>query len=500
LTGCDRGEQPADPNIITVAARLGPNNLNPLKANDEGTARVSQLIFESLMDVGDDLNATPTLAHRLESPNPRTYVVHLRRGVKFHDGHELTSRDVVFTFARFLDPEYVSPHKGAFTVLAGVRALDDYTVEFTLKDPFPGFPIANLVPIQIVPDGVDDAALSAAPIGTGPYRFVRYDVDDKVILDAFEGYRGGAPGNAGLVFKVIPDDTMRGLEVRKGTSDLMINDVPPDIAYQFEKNKEARLIREPGLDFSYLGFNMTDPVLADRRVRHAIGYAIDREAIVKYLRRGMASVATGLIPPQHVAYEQDIHRFRYDPARAKQLLDEAGYPDPDGDEGPLPRLSLSLKISTNEETRLQSTVIQQDLRRVGINLDVRAYEFATMFADVVTGNFQIMSLIWTAGAMIDADILRRVYHSEQVPPSGYNRGRYSNPEVDRLLDSASKALDQSERLRFYSAAQKIIADEAPYIPLWNRQNVIVAQRNLDGLHINPIGDFAALKDVRRVAE
>lgn len=497
-SGCLRLAEPADPNVITVAARLGPNNLNPLKANDEGTARVSQLIFESLMDIGDDLNVAPGLAHRLETPDARTYVAHLERGVKFHDGHELTSKDVVFTFARFLEPEYVSPHKGAFTVLAGVRALDDYTVEFALKEPFPAFPISNLVPIQIVPDGVDDETLAAAPIGTGPYRFVRYDVDDKVILDAFEDYRGGAPGNAGLVLKVVPDDTMRGLELRKGTSDLMINDVPPDIAYQFEKSKEARIIRSPGLDFSYLGFNMADPVVADRRVRHAIGYAIDREAIVKYLRRGMASVATGLIPPQHVAYEPDIHTFRYDPAQAKRLLDEAGYPDPDGDEGPLPRLSLSLKISTNEEIRLQSTVIQQDLRRVGIALDVRSYEFATMFADVVSGNFQIMSLIWVGGAMVDPDILRRVYHSSQAPPSGFNRGRYSNPEVDRLLDRASAALDQPERLRLYSEAQKIIAEEAPYIPIWNRQNVIVAQWDLAGLHINPIGDFAALKDVRRV--
>jgi len=497
---CARGSGPADPNVITIVARLGPNNLNPMKANDEGTARLQQLVFESLLDTGDDLNVVPGLAERVDTPDPRTYVVHLQRGVTFHDGHELTARDVVFSFARFLDPAYISPHKGAFTVMAGVKAIDDYTVEFTLKDPFPAFPVSNLVPIQILPDGVSDEALSALPIGTGPYRFVRYDVDDKVILEAFEGYRGGPPSNAGLVFKIVPDDTMRSLEIRKGTADVMVNDVPPDVAYQFEKNDEARIIRSPGLDFSYLGFNMRDPVLSDKRVRHAIGYAIDREAIVKYLRRGMAQVATGLIPPQHVAYEPGIRMFDYDPARAKRLLDEAGYPDPDGDDGALPRLRLSLKISTNEEIRLQSTVIQQDLRRVGIDLDVRSYEFATMFADVVSGNFQIMSLIWVGGAMIDPDILRRVYHSQQVPPNGFNRGRYSNPEVDRLLDSASMAVDDAERKRFYRDAQKIIAEDAPYFPIWNRQNVIVAQHGLDGLHINPTGDFAALKDVRRVAE
>jgi peptide/nickel transport system substrate-binding protein len=497
--GCTERQQPSDPNVITVATRLGPNSLNPMKANDEGTARLSQLVFESLMDVGDDLNASPTLAERVETPDPLTYLVHLRRGVTFHDGRAMTSRDVVFTYARFLDPAYVSPHKGAFTVMTGVKAVDDYTVAFTLKEPFPAFPVSNLVPIQVVPEGVDDAALAAQPIGTGPYRFVRYDVDDKVILAPYEGYWNGAPANGGLVLKIVPDDTMRGLEMRKGTADLMINDVPPDIAYQFERTDEARIIREPGLDFSYLGFNMADPVLADARVRQAIGYAIDRDAIVKYLRRGMAQVATGLIPPQHAFYEPDIHTFSYDPERAMRLLDEAGYRDPDGPDGPLPRLRLTLKISTNEEIRLQSTVIQQDLRRVGIDLDVRSYEFATMFADVVSGNFQIMSLIWVGGAMIDPDILRRVFHSQQVPPNGFNRGRYSNPEVDRLLDEASMSLDEAQRRRLYGEAQKIIAADAPYIPIWNRQNVIVSQRTLAGLHINPVGDFASLKDVRRVA-
>jgi peptide/nickel transport system substrate-binding protein len=131
LTSACRSQQPAaDPNIITIAARVGPNNLHPLKANDEGTARVGQLMYDSLMDNGQDLRAQPRLAERIEMPDPRTYVVHLRRGVRFHDGHELTSRDVVFTFSRFLDPAFLSPFKGAFTVMAGVRALDDYTVAF----------------------------------------------------------------------------------------------------------------------------------------------------------------------------------------------------------------------------------------------------------------------------------------------------------------------------------------------------------------------------------
>jgi peptide/nickel transport system substrate-binding protein len=499
LTACHRTDGPANPDVITVAARVGPNSLHPLKANDEGTTRVAALVYESLMEIGEDLRAVPGLAERLEMRDPLTYVAHLRHGVRFHDGRELTAADVVFTFSRFLDPAFISPYKGAFTVMAGVKALDDYTVEFTLKEPFAAFPFANLVPIDIVPAHVDEASLTRFPIGTGPYRFVRYDVDDKVELAAFDGYWEGRPDNAGVVMKIIPDDTMRGLELRKGSADVIMNDIVPDIAYQLERSGDVRTVRSPGLDFSYLGFNMRDPVVSDQRVRHAIGYAIDRDAITKYLRRDLARPATGLIPPQAWAYEPDIFTFSYDPARAMRLLEEAGYPDPDGPDGPLPRLTVSLKISTNEEVRLQSTVIQENLRRVGIHLDLQSYEFATVFADILKGNFQMMSLIWVGGAVIDPDILRRVFHSTQVPPVGFNRGYYSNPEVDRLIDLATAALTEPERKGYYAAAQKIIAEEAPYIPIWNRVNVLLARHDLDGLRMTATAHFATLKDVKRVA-
>ena len=495
LAAC-QGQTRPDPNIITVAARVGPNSLHPLKANDEGTARVGQLIYDSLMDLGDDLRAHPRLAERIETPNPTTFVAHLRRGVKFHDGHELTSRDVVYTFSRFLDPAFISPFKGAFTQMSGVQATDDYTVVFTLKAPFPSFPVTNLVPVPIIPDGADEQTLARTPNGTGPYRLVRYASDDKVELTAFMGYWNGPPRNAGVVFKVIPDDTMRGLELRKGTADLIVNDVPPDIVYQMQRSGDFTIVRSPGLDFSYLGFNMRDPVVSDKRVRQAIGYATNRDAIVKYLRRGLANPATGLLPPIAWAYEPDIFTFSYDPEKARQLLDEAGYPDPDGP-GPLPRLRLTLKVSSNDEVRLQSTVIQDDLRRVGIELDVRSYEFATVFADILKGNFQIMSLQWVGGAVIDPDILRRVFYSTQVPPAGFNRGHYNNPEVDRLIDLASSALGERTRKEFYGAAQRIIAEDAVYIPIWHRVNVAVAQKNLTGVRLSPSIDFSMLKDVQR---
>jgi peptide/nickel transport system substrate-binding protein len=494
LAGACSGATVADPRIITVGIRSSPNNLDPRRANDEVTARVGQLVFTPLMDWSNDLHAVPKLAHRLDHPDPLTYIAHLRRGVMFHDGHELTSKDVVYTYKSLLDPAFVSPYKSAFRALASIRGIDAYTVEFKLTEPFAAFPLQLITP-PIVPDGAGES-LSSFPIGTGPYRFVRYAVDDRVEFSAFEGYYDGLPNNAGVVLKIIPDDTMRGLELRKGTVDMTINDMPPDIIHQLESSGRVKVDRSPGLDFYYVGFNMRDPILSDKRVRHAIGYAINRQAIVEYLRRGLARPAVGLVTSLAWAHEPDVFQFTYDPARARRLLDEAGYPDPDGD-GPLPRLTLTMKISTNEEYRLQCIVMQEDLKRVGINLDLRSYEFATMFADVLNGNFQVTGLQWVGGAVGDPDILRRVYHSSQMPPVGFNRGRFNNPEVDRLIDLATVAITDEERRRYYSAVQKLVADEAVYIPIWSRINAVVARPGLTGMRINPMGDFQALANATK---
>jgi peptide/nickel transport system substrate-binding protein len=496
-TGCFQPRATQDPGIITIAVRSGPNTLDPRLSNDEATQRMSQLVYSPLLEHTDDLRIRPALAQRLDNPDPLTYIAHLRHGVTFHDGHELTSRDVVYTFRSILDPALLSPFSGAFRLLKNVRALDEHTVVFTLTEPFAAFPLQLTGVPPIVPADAGDS-LQTLPIGTGPYRFVRYEPDETLVLSAFEQYWDGPPNNRGIVMKVVPDDTMRGLELRKGTTDLVVNDLPPDIVYQLEKSGQFAIERSPGLDFFYLGINMRDPVLADVRVRHAIGYATNRDAIIKYLRRGLGRPAVGLVPDLAWAFEPAVFHFTYDAHLAGRLLDEAGYPDPDGD-GPRARMKLSLKISTNEETRIQATAIQHDLGRVGIELDVRSYEFATFYTDVVHGNFQLFALQWVGGAMIDPDMLRRVFHSREAPPEGFNRGHYRNEQVDHLLDLATTSVDEIMRKRYYGDAQKLIAADAPYIPIWSKTNVIVSQKGLAGLRLNPVGDFNALRDVKRVA-
>ena len=493
LAGCGTRDTATDSDFIRVIVRLSPDNFDPRIGTDEGSQRVHQLVYSHLLTTDDKLQVGPgldALAARLDNPDPLTYIVYLRSGVTFHDGHELTSKDVVYTFSSFLDPNFVSAKKAAFQMLESVTALDTYTVQFKLKEPFRSFP-TQLV-LHVVPDGAGDS-LRTFPIGTGPYRFVRYVPDERVELTAFEGYWDGLPRNAGVVLRIIPDETMRGLELRKGTADLAVNDVSPDIAYQLQKDN-LEIAQAQGVDYTYIGLNLRDAVLQDKRVRQAIAYAVDRDAIVKYLRRGLAQPAVGVLSPVAWAFEPDVAQFPHDVGRAKQLLDEAGYPDPDGD-GPRPRLRLSLKTSTDEFFRLQATVIQQDLRAAGIDVDVRSYEFATFYADVLSGNVQMYTLQWVG--VTDPDMLRRLYHSKQVPPVGFNRIYYSNPEVDRLIDLASAAQTDDDRRKYYSRVQKIVAEDVPYVSLWYKTNIAVMRPEISGVRLTAQADFASLKDVRK---
>ena len=218
-----------------------------------------------------------------------------------------------------------------------------------------------------------------------------------------------------------------------------------------------------GTDYAYIGMNLQDPVLSHLEVRKAIGYAIDRDAIVNYLRRGFATTAVGIVPPMSWAFERNVFDFRHDPAEAERLLDAAGYPDPDG-AGPLPRLHLSLKTSTSEVYRLQAAAIQHDLARVGIALEVRSSELQTLSADVRRGNFQLYTLQWVG--VTDPDMLRLVYHSGQQPPVGLEPGALPQPgrgSPDRRSVGGDRRT--APRRVHTRRAQQLIAEDVPYISL-----------------------------------
>lgn len=481
---------PAPPGSIVIGMTNSPLDMDPRVAADEASQKVHQLLYSSLVRIDDQLRIVPDVAVSLEQPDPLTYVATLRRGVQFHNGRELTAADVVYTFRSLIDPNFRG-RTGAYRLLGAVDAVDPYTVKFTLKEPFASFPI-NLV-MGIVQDG-SGAGPGREPIGTGPYRLASFSPDDRVVLAPFADHYNGAPRNSGLVLKVVPDDTMRGLELRKGTVDLVVNDVAPDIVAQLLAEDQLKVVTAPGTDYAYMGMNLRDPILSDARVRRAIGFAIDRSAIVQYLRRGLATPAVGIVPPMSWAFAPNVFTFRHDLGEARRLLDEAGFADPDGD-GPRPRFSLTIRTSTSEIYRVQAAVIQHDLAQVGVHLDVRSTEFPTLLGDVTRGNFQLYTLQFVG--VTDPDMLRRVYHSRQAPPAGLNRVFYANAEVDRMIDQAALPGPDEDRRALYVRAQQLIAEDVPYIPLWYRTNVAVCQADIEGVSLSPIADFAFLKDVYR---
>lgn len=490
--GC-RAEPQAGGGPIVVALANSPTNLDPGIGIDEASQKLHQLLFRSLVKIDADLRVVPDLATRFDTTDFLNYAAEIPPGVRFHDGREMTAEDIVYTFRRFLDPKFTSPRKGAYSALAAIEPTGRYTVTFTLKAPSASFPI-NLI-MGIVPAGTGAEAVRT-PIGSGPYKLAEFVPDDHVTLAPFADAYGGAPANPGLVFKVVPDETMRGLELRKGSVDLVVNDLSPDLVHSLERDPELAVTTGPGTDYAYIGMNLRDPALADARVRQAIAYAVDNDAIIQYLRRGLARRATGVVPSMSWAYEDDVVRYDRDPARARALLDDAGVRDPDGD-GPEPRLRLTLKTSTAEAYRLQAAVLQQHLAEVGIAIDVRSYEFATLMTDVVRGNVQLYTLQYVG--VTDPDMLRRAFHSEQVPPNGFNRGHYKNAEVDALLADASAALDEARRREVYGRIQKIVAADAPYVSLWAKTNVAVARASLEGITLSPIADFMFLRYVRRTS-
>jgi peptide/nickel transport system substrate-binding protein len=339
--------------------------------------------------------------------------------------------------------------------------------------------------VGIVPSGSGDE-LARHPIGSGPFKFVSAETDKEVVLERNDGYWGEKVKLPRVRFAVVPDATTEALELRKGSGDIASNSLTPDTVLTLEREPFLAVERAPGTEVQYLGFNLRDPILKDVRVRQAIAYAIDRRPMIEYLWRGEAQPARSVLPPQSWAYNGDVSFYDYEPEKARALLEAAGYPLING-----ARFHITMKTSTIESTRLMATVMQQQLRKVGIALDIRSFEPATFFADVTHGAFQLYGLRWVGGNQ-DPDIFY-VFHSSRFPPNGANRGFYSNPRVDALIDQARREVDPAVRKPIYAELQRILADELPYIDLWYLDNVLVHNKRVRNLQLNPAGNYDFLR-------
>lgn len=481
LTSCAR--KPA-PNELVMIIESSPANLDPRVGTDAQSERIGKLIFDSLVRRDEHFNLRPWLAERWEIPDPRTYVFHLRRNVRFHDGRSLTARDVKWTFDSIMNGPLRTVKASTFRLVERIDTPDDWTVVFHLKEPYSTL-LWNTSDgaIGIVPYG-SGADFNRNPIGSGPFKFVRQEQDKEVLLTRNNEYWAEKTRVPQVRFKVVPDTTTRALELRKGSADVAINALTADMIAAMRRDRELKIQTAPGTIYAYMALNLRDPVLKDVRVRQALAYAIDRRPIIHYLWRDLARPAASVLPPQHWAYNGEVRKYDYDPQRARELLDNAGYPA--GADGV--RFHLTMKTSTEESTRLLAAILQQQLREVGIALDIRSFEFATFYADVTKGAFQLYSLRWIGGNE-DPDIFEYAFHSQSMPPKRANRGYYSNLTVDKLIDEGRTTVDQQRRKQIYAAVQQILAEDLPYINLWYLDNVLVHTNRVANLELTPSGNY-----------
>jgi len=480
---------PAAPgNEVVMIIESSPTNLDPRVGTDAQSERIDKLLFDALLQRDEHFNLQPALAERWEVPDPRTYVFHLRQGVRFHDGRPLTSADVKWTFDSILSGKIRTAKASTYRYVESIDAPDDATVIFHLREPYSSL-LWNLSDgaIGIVPrDSGED--FNRAPIGSGPFRLVSMEQDRQVTIARNEQYWDGAPPLPAVRFMVVPDATTRALELRKGSADIAINALTADTVFALRNDPALAIMNAPGTIYAYLAFNLRDPILRDVRVRQALAYAIDRESIIHYLLRDLARPADSVLPTQHWAFDGNVTRYPHNPRRARELLNLAGYAV--GKDGY--RFHLNMKTSAEESTRLLTAVLQQQLREVGIALDIRSFEFATFYADITRGAFQLFSLRWIGGNE-DPDIFEHIFASASTPPRRANRGYYSNPEVDRLIDDARALVDRQRLKADYDRIQQIVARELPYINLWYFDNVLVHTRRLRNVHLSCSGNYDFLK-------
>jgi peptide/nickel transport system substrate-binding protein len=479
------------PGYVVVGLENGPITLDPRFATDATAAQIGELLFDGLTRLDNQSRRLPHLAASWETPDERTYVFHLQKGFRFADGQPVTAIDVQATYDAVRDARSRSPKRQALEPIEAIDVIDPLTLRFRLREPFA--PFIGETGLGILPARQIATAPThplAEPIGSGPFHLVEFTLDERIVATRNDSYPVGRPQLNGVIFKVVPDAVSRLLELKRGSLDLVQNAIEPDALGWLRQQPNLMVMTGPGTTFQYIGINLREPPLADVRVRRAIAHAIDRDAIVTTILKGLATVATGLLPPTHWAYNAHVATYAYNPKRAKELLDQAGYPDADGDGG-APRFHLSYKTTTVELRRRIAEVLQEQLAQVGIALDIRSYEWATFYNDIRKGDFQLYSLAWVG--IEDPDIYFQTCHSSQFPPLGNNRGYFQEPSIDQLTEAARHTANTDERRRLYAEVQRRVAQLLPVIPLWWTTNVAVMNRRLQGYEIQPNGSFVSLR-------
>lgn len=488
--GCTKTPE-RDPDALVVMLPRDAEQLDPRFVGDPYGLRVSRLIFASLVTIDPrTLEVIPDLAESVTQKTPTEILVKLRPGLHFSDGSVLDADDVVATFEGVVDPELQSRYAHTYRRIAEMRVSDPLTILFVLREPHATFLTDLELPIVRSEDAHRRIATSEEPfpVGAGPYRLVERD-PGVMELRANPHWHRGTPIHSSLRLVVIRDDNTRALRMLAGEGDLAIASIPPLLLPMFEDDDRFETRSAPGISTMYLGFNTRSDKLDDVRVRQAVGHAIDRALLVQAKYHGLARVTDSWIPQQHWAAVEDLPTQTYDPDRARALLDEAGFPDPPGD---APRMSLVLRTTSERFRQSVARAIAAMLRDVGVEVDVRPSEAATLISDLNRGRFEITLL--QVPEVIEPHVLSWFFDSSRIPGSGSegaNRWRYANRALDALFELGRTRIGRDERRAAYEQAQRVLARDLPVLPLWQPDTVAVVRRGT-ALDVPRDGRFGTL--------
>lgn len=474
---------------------------------DAASERVRTLMFNSLVKKNEKFDYTGELAVDpiKRSDDGLTYTFTLHDGVKFHNGQALSSADVKYTLDLVFSSNFAKSASffdaDKHSYIKSVEAPDPRTVVVTLTQPWIGL-LSNLVPVAIIPKDSYESQ-KTHPLGSGPFKFVGYDNAQQVCdVEAFPEYWEGAPKLQTIRVRVISDMNALQAELQSGRVDIapMPTSLSPDAVRRLEQDPNLQVKTFTGSNEFLLTINTSAPPLDNMKVRQAIAYAIDRETMIKTLLQGLGKIAHSIIPEESWAYSTG-QTYSYNPAQAKKLLDEAGFPDPDGD-GPRMRFAKPVvyKLSgTSIAGRQYAGVIQNYLKEVGIPVEIQTPEQNTFFDELKRGNFQISYSQWVGGNQ-DPIFYKDLFATSEIPTEtrpSRNRSRYSNKELDALLDEAVNTFDRQKGVELYKKIQDIVSRDVPVFPLWYSSNVVIAKKNVQNIQVNASGDWSFVRNLSR---
>ena len=503
LSGAATAIAQTPPNVLVVGQIAEPKSLDPQAVTAVNDFRILMNVYDGLVRYkSGTLEVEPALATSWTiSADGTEYTFKLRRGVKFHDGSDFDAADVEFNFDRMLDENHPYHHTGPFplsfffSAIEDVEAVDASTVRFKLNAPYAPF-LSNLAyPTGLIvsPESVQehDKEFGRNPSGTGPFKFAEWESNAKVVVTRNADYWDGAPSLEAVVFRPITDGNTRVAEMLSGGLDVMV-EIPPDSVAQFNGNG-FNLLEQAGPHLWFLILNAKEGPFADKRVRQAINYAIDKKTLVEQVLQGTAEVASGPTPPAFSwAYNESLQPYPYDPRKAKQLLQAAGHEN----------ASLTFYVTEGGSGMLDpvpmGTAIQADLAKVGIDVKIETYEWNTFLGKVnpgLEGKADMAEMAWMTN---DPDTLPYLALRTDAWPDkgGFNSGYYSNPEVDKLLEAARQSTDQAERAKLYQQMQEIVYEDAPWAFIANWKQNAATSDSVKNFELQP-SFFLLLKDVKK---